>query len=67
MGEITREVRFLNVPLGASIALSPYLLGRHAFVDQIVATFFAILTIGPSLPRGKRGQEHHSTWNHLIV
>lgn len=67
MAEIARAVRFLNVALGAWIAVSPFVLGGDGtlvLLNQIVAGALVILL---SLPRGTRSEETYGGWDRLIV
>jgi hypothetical protein len=67
MAEIARPVRFLNVALGAWIALSPFVLGgggTAVLLDHVVAGVLVALL---SLPRGRRSRETYGGWDRLIV
>ncbi len=68
MAEVVRAVRFLNVVLGAWIAVSPFLLlgggPAAATIAQVVA---GVALIGLSLPRGARSDEHYGGWDRAIV
>jgi nucleoside-diphosphate-sugar epimerase/uncharacterized membrane protein len=67
MAEVARPVRFLNVPLGAWIAVSPFLLDGATFVGTTGNAVVGLALIGLSLPRGKRSDEHYGGWDRFIV
>ncbi|MGE0577898.1 MAG: vitamin K epoxide reductase family protein [Reyranella sp.] len=66
MADVARAVRFANLPLGAWIAVSPFLL------DGATLASFANLAVGVllmalSLPRGTRSEAHYGSWDRAIV
>lgn len=67
MAEVARPVRFVNVVLGAWIALSPFILEGSTLPGTIGDMAAGLLLIGLSLPRGKRSDEHYGGWDRLIV
>ena len=67
MAEIARPVRFLNVALGAWIAVSPFLLEGATGAGTRAMWSLVSSLIGLSLPRGKRSQEHYGGWDRVIV
>ena len=67
MAEIARPVRFLNVALGAWVAVSPFLLEGATLAGTLGDVVAGLGLIGLSLPRGKRSDEHYGGWDRLIV
>ncbi|BCH35667.1 vitamin K epoxide reductase [Mesorhizobium sp. L-8-10] len=67
MAEVTRAIRFLNVPLGAWIAVSPFLVDGANSAATIAAVAIGLLLIGLSLPRGSRSSAHYGGWDRAIV
>jgi uncharacterized membrane protein len=67
MAEVVRAVRFLNVALGAWIAVSPFLLGGGTLAATIASVAMGLVLIGLSLPRGARSDEHYGGWDRAIV
>lgn len=64
---MARAVRFANLPLGAWLVASPFLLagGTPAAIGfDIVA---GVLLIALSLPRGDLGGEHYGGWDRAVV
>jgi len=67
MAEIARAVRFLNVALGAWVAVSPFILGGAGSLGTAGDVILGLALIGLSLPRGSRSEEHYGGWDRLIV
>jgi uncharacterized membrane protein len=67
MAEIARPARFLNVPLGAWVAASPFVLSGATLAGTVGAVIVGLALIGISLPRGRRSEEHYGGWDRLIV
>lgn len=67
MAEVTRAVRFLNVPLGIWIAASPFLLDGGTGLGTTVDIVVGLALVGLSLPRGTRSSEHYGGWDRVIV
>lgn len=66
MAEVARAVRFLNIALGAWIALSPFILAGGAAASLANLAIGALL-VGLSLPRGTRSAAHYGGWDRAIV
>ncbi|MER8787503.1 NAD-dependent epimerase/dehydratase family protein [Mesorhizobium sp. M0983] len=66
MAEVGRAVRFLNIALGAWIALSPFILAGGAAASFANLAIGALL-VGLSLPRGTRSAAHYGGWDRAIV
>lgn len=67
MAEIARPARFLNMVLGAWIAISPFLLEGGSNTAMLFDGAAGLLLIGLSLPRGTRSEEHYGGWDRIIV
>ncbi|MEX2455545.1 MAG: vitamin K epoxide reductase family protein, partial [Rhodospirillaceae bacterium] len=67
MAEIVRPLRFLNVALGAWVAVSPFLMGGATTAEAAVHVVIGIALVGVSLPRGTRSEEHYGGWDRVIV
>ncbi len=67
MAEIARALRFLNVALGAWVALSPFVLDGAGTLGTVGDVVLGLALIGLSLPRGTRSDEHYGGWDRLIV
>ncbi len=67
MAEVARPVRFLNVPIGAWIAASPFLLDGASLLGAGLTVVIGLALIGLSLPRGTRSAEHYGGWDRAIV
>jgi hypothetical protein len=67
MAEVARPVRFLNLPIGAWVAASPFLLdgGSTAAFAANVALGATLIVLG--LPRGTRSDEHYGGWDRAIL
>jgi hypothetical protein len=58
MGEIVRLGRFLNVPLGAMIAVAPWLLDGSTDASRIHAAIVGLAVIALALPRGPKRERY---------
>ncbi len=67
MAEVVRPIRFLNLPLGAWVAVSPFLLDGGTAVGAIAGLVLGIALIALGLPRGTRSEEHYGGWDRVIV
>ncbi|WP_213290498.1 NAD-dependent epimerase/dehydratase family protein [Bradyrhizobium sp. sGM-13] len=67
MAEVARPVRFLNVALGAWIAVSPFLFEGGVTAGIVFDVTAGLILIGLSLPRGTRSDEHYGGWDRLII
>jgi nucleoside-diphosphate-sugar epimerase/uncharacterized membrane protein len=67
LAEIVRPVRFLNVMVGAYVAISPFLLAGGAIAGTIASVVIGLALIALSLPRGTRSEEHYGGWDRAIV
>jgi Vitamin K epoxide reductase family len=67
LAEVTRAVRFLNVPLGLWIAASPLLLAGGGGLSGTIHVALGLGLAALSLPRGRRTKEHYGGWDRYIV
>lgn len=67
MAEVVRPVRFLNIPVGAWVAASPFLLEGGTTAGTVLTVAVGLALIGLSLPRGTRSDEHYGGWDRAIV
>jgi nucleoside-diphosphate-sugar epimerase len=65
--EVGRAVRFLNIPLGAWLIVSPFVLDGASMDGVIAAVVLGAALILASLPRGKLSGEHYGGWDRLII
>ena len=56
LAEVTRAVRFLNVPLGLWVAVSPFLLAGAGGLSATVHVALGLGLAALSLPRGRRSE-----------
>ncbi|CAN7643219.1 NAD-dependent epimerase/dehydratase family protein [Pararhizobium sp. LjRoot255] len=67
MAEVVRPVRFLNVALGAWVAISPFLLAGGNIAGTLANLAIGLALVAFSLSRGKRSDEHYGGWDRAIV
>ena len=67
MAEVVRPVRLLNLPIGAWVAASPFLLDGGADVGLAANLVIGLALIALSLPRGTRSNEHYGGWDRAIL
>jgi nucleoside-diphosphate-sugar epimerase/uncharacterized membrane protein len=67
MAEVARPLRFLNVLLGLWLIGSPWLLADVTLGRGWYAIVAGVLTIGLSLPRGRRSEQHYGSWDSFVV
>src|SRR3546814_4041764 len=67
MAEVVRPVRFLNVIVGAGVAMAPFLFDGATLAGTIGHVVVALALIGLSLLRGTRSTVHYGRWDRLIV
>ncbi len=67
MAEVVRPARFLNVPIGAGIAVAPFLIGGVSGSALVFGVVAGLALIALSLPRGRRSAEHYGAWDTAIV
>jgi hypothetical protein len=67
LAEVTRAVRFFNVPLGLWVAVSPFLLAGAGGLSATVHVALGLGLAALSLPRGRRTNEHYGGWDRFIV
>jgi SPW repeat len=60
-------VRFINIPLGAWIIASPFLLEEGTASSTVLDVVIGLALMGLSLPRGTRSDEHYGGWDRAIV
>lgn len=65
MGEVFRGVRFLDVLLGAGVAILPWLLGGGTLAARLVGVAAGVLVAALALPRGPR-RERYGGWDRLV-
>jgi hypothetical protein len=65
LAEVTRAARFINVPLGLWVIVTPWLLPGAAASAVWSNALAGLALIGLSLPRG-RIQERYGGWEHYI-
>lgn len=66
LAEVSRAVRFVNIPLGAWIIAAPWLLGGATLGATWNDVLIGAILIVLSLPRGKV-REQYGGWNRYIV
>ena len=64
--EVARALRFLNLPLAAWLAASPFLAAQSTASATLVSLAIAALVAVLSLPRGRRSQEHYAGWDRFV-
>jgi hypothetical protein len=62
-----RPVRFMNIPVGAWIIASPFLLDGGTATSTVLDAVIGLALMGLSLPRGTRSDEHYGGWDRAIV
>ncbi|AZO63713.1 MULTISPECIES: NAD-dependent epimerase/dehydratase family protein [unclassified Mesorhizobium] len=67
MAEIVRPLRFLNVVLGAWIAVSPFVFAGGGTIAIAADVVIGLALIVLSLPRGTRSDQHYGGWDRAIV
>ena len=67
MAEVVRPVRFMNIPLGAWIIASPFLLEGGTTSSTVLDVVIGLALMGLSLPRGTRSDEHYGGWDRAIL
>ena len=67
LGEVTRAVRFLNIPLGLWVAASPLLFAGGEGLSSTIHVSLGLGLAALSLPRGRRTNEHYGGWDRYIV
>jgi nucleoside-diphosphate-sugar epimerase/uncharacterized membrane protein len=65
--EVARALRFVNLPLAAWLAASPWLAPEASASATVVSRVAAALVAVLSLPRGRRSKEHYAGWDRFIV
>lgn len=66
MGEVVRAIRWVNLLLGACIALLPWTMGAQSLSLKLCAVSAGILIALVSLPKGKITQQYGS-WQRFIL
>jgi hypothetical protein len=67
MAEVVRPVRFLNLPIGAWVAASPFLLDGGSGFALAANVTIGLALVALSLPRGTRSNEHYGGWDRAII
>jgi nucleoside-diphosphate-sugar epimerase/uncharacterized membrane protein len=67
LAEIARAVRFLNVPVGLWIAVSPFVLDGGTAAGTLATCAIGLGIAALSLPRGRRSEETYGAWDRAIV
>jgi hypothetical protein len=65
--EVGRPVRLLNIPLGAWLIVSPFVLEGASTLGAIAAVVLGAALMLASLPRGKLSGEHYGGIDRVIV
>jgi hypothetical protein len=65
-GEVARPVRLLNIPMGAWIAISPWLLSGATDISRWMDLLIGVLLIALSIRRGHI-EEHFGGWNKVLI
>ena len=66
MGEVLRPLRLLCIPLGAGLALGPWLLAGGGTAAALIGLVGGLALCGLALPRG-RIRESYGAWDRLVV
>ena len=67
MAEVTRSLRFLNVPAGLWLIAAPWLLHGGSTVANLAGALVGFAIVALSLPRGVRSPHHYGRWDRLVV
>ncbi len=67
MAEVARPVRFINVILGAWLAMAPWMLAGASIAASWSSVLAGIVLIAMSLPRGTRSKTHYGGWDRYVV
>ncbi len=65
--EVARALRFVNLPLAAWLAVSPFLDPQSSAAATVASFAIAVLVAALSLPRGRRSQEHYAGWDRFVL
>ena len=65
--EVVRALRFVNLPVAAWLAVSPWLAPETSAPATAVSLVAAALIAALSLPRGRRSKEHYAGWDRFVV
>jgi hypothetical protein len=64
--EVARSLRFINVLLGAWLAVAPWILRRASAAATLTSIVIGLALLGLSLPRGERS-EHYAGWDRFVL
>src|SRR3546814_12886113 len=67
MAEVVRPVRFLNVIVGAGVAMAPFLFDGATLAGTIGDVVVGLALLGLSLPPGPRSMEHYGGRDRMCV
>jgi hypothetical protein len=67
MAEVAQPLRFLNLPFGLWLIVTPWLLAGATVGGSVNDVIAGVLVIGLSLPRGPRSAEHYGAWDRYVV
>ena len=66
LAEVARPLRFINVVLGAWLAISPFVLEGASMLGIMADVALGLALIGLSLPRGRRSRAHYAGWDRFV-
>jgi uncharacterized membrane protein len=66
MGEPVRRLRYLNIPIGLSVAVLPWFFGSIGPFASILASVCGLLVLGLSIPRGPK-RECYGDWDRYVT
>ena len=66
LGEVVRVARYLNIPLGAWVVVSPWILSGAGGADAVSSTLAGLALILLSIPRGVI-RERYGSWDRWII
>jgi nucleoside-diphosphate-sugar epimerase/uncharacterized membrane protein len=67
LAEVTRAMRFFNVPIGLWVVASPFVLSGGTTASTIADVVIGLAIAALSLPRGTRSRETYGAWDRLII
>lgn len=67
MAEVARAARFLNIPIGLWVAVSPFILDGGSLAGVALSLAGGLALVALSLPRGTLSREHYGSWDRMIV
>lgn len=68
MAEVARLARFAIAPMGAWVAISPFVFGgADGAISLLGHVVLGLALIGLSLPRGTRSEAHYGAWDRFVA